>query len=79
MRRPGDGKRARFESRFCPQVLSRRKRFYYKRLLLRAFASEAARQLTRLARGGRTRVIKAHVTTVNWRYVVRRLTWIRVQ
>ena len=34
------------ESRCRPRVLSRRKRFYYKRLLLGAFASEAARQLT---------------------------------
>ena len=44
--RPGDGKRASFESRCCPQVLFRRRRFYSKGLLLGAFASEAARQLT---------------------------------
>ena len=37
---------ARFESRCCPQVLFRKRIFYSKRLLLGAFASEAARQLT---------------------------------
>ena len=43
MRRPGDGKRARSESRCCPRVPLRRRRFYSesKRLLLGAFASEA--------------------------------------
>ena len=46
MLRPGDGKRARFESRCCPRVLFRKRRFYSKRLLLGAIASEAARQLT---------------------------------
>ena len=44
--RPGDGKRASSESRCYPRVLFRRRRFYSKRLLLGAFASEAARQLT---------------------------------
>ena len=28
LRRPGDGKRARFESRCCPRVLSKTRRFY---------------------------------------------------
>ena len=46
MRRPGDGKRARSESRCCPRVPFRRRRFYSKRLLLGAFASEAAKQLS---------------------------------
>ena len=46
VRRPGDSKRARFESRCCPQVLFRKRRFYSKRLFLEAFASEAAKQLT---------------------------------
>ena len=46
MRRPSDGKRARFESLCCPGVLFRRQRFYSKRLLLGAFASEAARLYT---------------------------------
>ena len=46
MRRHGDCKRMRFDSRCCPRVLSRRRRFYSKRLLLGAFASETARQLT---------------------------------
>ena len=41
---PGDGKQASFESRYCPRVLFRRRRFYSKWLLLGAFASEAARQ-----------------------------------
>ena len=36
----GDGKRARFDTRCCPQELFRRRRFYSKRLLLGAFASE---------------------------------------
>ena len=46
MRRPGDSKQARFESRCCPQVLFRKRRFYSKCLLFGVFASEAARQLT---------------------------------
>ena len=41
MLRPGDGKRARFESSCCPRVLFRKRRFYSKRLLLGAIASEA--------------------------------------
>ena len=41
-----DSKRARIESRCCPQVLFRKRRFYSKCLLLGVFASEAARQLT---------------------------------
>ena len=45
-RRPGDGKQARFVSSSCSRVLFRRRRFYSKRLLLGALASEAARQLT---------------------------------
>ena len=44
--RPRDGKRARFDSRCCPWVLSGRKQFYCSHLLSGAFASEAARQLT---------------------------------
>ena len=46
MLRPGDGKRARFGSRCCLGALSRKMRFYSKRLLLGAIASEGARQLT---------------------------------
>ena len=46
VRRPGDGKLTGFESCCCPRVLSRRQRFYSKRLLLGVFASETARQLT---------------------------------
>ena len=44
--RPGDSKRARFESRCCPRVLFRKRRFYSKRLLMGAIESEAARQQT---------------------------------
>ena len=43
--RPGDGKRARFESRFFQWVLFRKRGFYSKCLLLGAIASEAARRL----------------------------------
>jgi hypothetical protein len=38
----GEHKEATFRSRCCPQVLSRRRRFYSERLLLGALASEAA-------------------------------------
>ena len=37
-------------SRCCPRVLFRRRQFYSKRLLLRAFASESARQLMSFSR-----------------------------
>ena len=42
VRRPGDGKLTRFESRCCPRMLYIMWRFYTKRLHLVAFASEAA-------------------------------------
>ena len=44
--RPGDGERAIFRNRRCPQVLPRRRRFYCKRLLFGALTSEAVRQLS---------------------------------
>ena len=44
--RPGDGKQGRFESRCCPWVLFKKRRYYSKHLLLGAIASEAARQLS---------------------------------
>ena len=49
VRRPGDGKRARFWSRCCPQVLLRRRRFYSQRFSFGALASEAVRQLSSLS------------------------------
>ena len=49
MRRPDVGlvsERAIFRNRRCPRVLSRRRRFYGKRLFFGALTSEAVRQLS---------------------------------